>query len=433
MKYIIFAILFFCCFKIIKSSGVDKFIWLMVGMLMINSMYSPIVLSNSHYTLSLSYLVSLFFDPQFNRDFKTYPLRSISVAICVIYLLIALFSKSLSLMPSLYRAVIDYSISFLMLFAGYHAIQKIEDYDKILNVLAPIVLVSSVYGLICFVLKTNPYNSLVGISEVGVDYNISEAVRGYRIAGFCNTSNPHAHLLTVGSFLLINRKVNKLTIAISILSLANLLLSDSRAPIADLFILILIYLLCSKNLTRNVIYIFAGILLVSFLPGIMDVINHTLNNFLDTFSDSGKNEVSGSSLALRLAQFKSALPYFMESPLFGHGFSFFSEKIGQVGTTNNGLYGMESYILWLMVEYGGVMAIAAVFFYTKLVQTILIFKSNSYYKIPLALVITLIVHILLNRPVDVYEYFLPFIGIGLKLLTFSNSSSIKKIQFSTAL
>ena len=432
MKYIVFAVLFFCCFKIFKNSGVDKFIWLMIGMSMINTAYTPIM-GSSHYVLLLSYLLSLFFDSHLREDIRLYPLKSASVVIFIIYILIALFSSVYPLWYSLYRSLFEYSLSFLMLFAGFHAVQKVEDYDKILNVLVLVILVSAVYGLICFALKTNPYNDLVGISEIGVDYNVSEAVRGYRIAGFCNTSNPHAHLLTVGSFLLINRKVNKLTITITVLSLANLLLSDSRAPIADLLVLVVTYLVCSKNLARNSIYILLGIIAISLLPSVAKILSHVFTNVIDVFSAEGKNEVQGSSMALRIYQFKSALSYFVERPLFGHGLHYYSEKIFHSGTSNHGLYGMESYILYLMVEYGVIMAIAVIYWYAKIIHTTLVYKDHRYYKIPLALTFTLIAYLLLNRPSDVYEYFLPFIGLGLKLLLLGSGNRREKPQLSTAL
>ena len=53
----------------------EKFLWLMVGMLMINSTYSPIVLKNAHFTLSLTYLASLLIGQNTIKDFGKYPLK----------------------------------------------------------------------------------------------------------------------------------------------------------------------------------------------------------------------------------------------------------------------------------------------------------------------------------------------------------------------
>lgn len=74
MKYLVFAFLFLCCYKVLRKNGVEKFLWLMVGMLMINSTYSPIVLKNAHFTLSLTYLASLLIGQNTIKDFLEFNL-----------------------------------------------------------------------------------------------------------------------------------------------------------------------------------------------------------------------------------------------------------------------------------------------------------------------------------------------------------------------
>ena len=209
MKYLVFTFLFFCCYKIFKEKGIHKFIWLMTGILMINSSYSPIIHSNSHYTLAIAYLISLFTDSSFKISLKRYPLKEISIAILITHILIAILCDWQSIYQSIYRAILEFSISFFMLFTGYHAISTNKDYDLLIKRLKPILLITAIYGLICFILKDNPYNKLVGISDVGINYDFFETNRGYRIAGFSNTSNPHAHLLTVLSFIIISREKNR--------------------------------------------------------------------------------------------------------------------------------------------------------------------------------------------------------------------------------
>lgn len=419
MKYIVFAFLFFCCYKIFTEKGVYKFIWLMTGMLMINSSYSPIIHSNSHYTLAIAYFISLFTDSTLKKSLKEYPFKKISIAILIVYILIAILCNWQSIQQSLYLCIVEYSISFLMLFTGYHAISSNKDYDLLLEKLKPILLITAIYGLICFILKDNPYNKLIGISDVGINYDFFETNRGYRIAGFSKTSNPHAHLLTVLSFIIINRKRNKFNYILVTLSLLNLLLSDSRAPLADLIILISSYFVLTKGLSRKIkIMCTSGIILFLLIqiPSISTFTDKLITKITDTFAAEGETEVVGSSIALRLTQIESAWNYFIQEPFFGHGFGFYTEKIFTEKTNNNGLWGMESYILWLLVEQGLFMIILATFFYSKILIYITKFNYIDYYKVPLTLAIVLIFHILLNRPTDVYEYFLPFIGIGIKLL-----------------
>lgn len=435
MKYLVFAFLFLCCYKIFTKNGVEKFIWLMVGMLMINSTYSPIVLKNAHFTLSLSYFASLFIRTNTVRDFKKYPLKIISIAIAIVYVIISVSCTWQSFFQSLYRGTIDYSISFLMLFAGYNAIKSNEDYDKILRVLKPIVFVSAVYGLICFVLKDNPYNKLIGISEVGIDYDFFETHRGYRIAGFCNTSNPHAHLLMVSSFLLINRERSIYNYMLLILSLLNILLSDSRAPLADLGVLALMYFVFTKATPKKIRIIICSICVVFILfqiPFFSDFADGIIRKVTDVFAAEGETEISGSSMTLRFSQLSVAWDYFLKNPFFGHGFGYYGAFIFVPETDCNGLWGMESYILWLLVEQGGVMIILAFAFYTCIYTSIGRYKNIEYYKIPITLTTILIVYLLLNRPTDVYEYYLPFIGIGLRLLEI-NKEGVRVPQINTFL
>lgn len=403
-------------------------------MFMINTSYSPIIHSNSHFTLAITYLFSLFFDPSFQKDFKKYPLRNISIAILFVYIMIALFSTWQTLTQSLYSAILDYSVSFLMLFAGFHAISTNEDYDEIIKTIKPLLAISAIYGLICFILQDNPYNRLVGIIDVGTNYNVFDAVRGYRISGFCNTSNPHAHVLTILSFIILNRKKCFSNYILTALSLLNLLLSDSRAPLADLAILIIVYLMLIKDLSKKIKIIIQGVLIIIFLlqiPIISEFSDSIINKIADTFASKGETEVTGSSLALRLTQFESAWNYFIESPLWGHGFNYYINNIFEENTDNNGLWGMESYILWLLVEQGIFMIILSIIYYILIIKNILKYRFISYYKIPLTLTIVLIVHIILNRPADIYEYFLPFIGLGIKLLQINSKNKTNSPQLNS--
>lgn len=419
MKYIVFAFLFFCCYKIFKEKGINKFIWFITGMLMINSSYSPIIQSNSHYTLAITFFFSLFFDSSFKISLKNYPITGLSIIILITYILIALSCNWQPIHLSIYNAILNYSISFFMLFTGYYAISNNKDYDLFIKKMKPILLITAIYGLICYILKDNPYNKLIGISDIGINYDFFETNRGYRIAAFSKTSNPHAHLLTVLSFVIINRERNKFTYTLVILSLLNLLLSDSRAPLADLIILVISYFLLTKGLSRKIKTICAGgviLLLLMQIPFISTFTDKLVMKITDTFAAEGETEVTGSSIALRLTQIESAWQYFIQKPFFGHGFGFYTEKIFIAKTSNNGLWGMESYLLWLLVEQGIFMIILAFLFYSKILSCIIKYNHISYYKVPLTLAIVLIFHILLNRPTDVYEYFLPFIGIGIKLL-----------------
>lgn len=434
MKYLVFTFLFFCCYKIFKEKGIHKFIWLMTGILMINSSYSPIIHSNSHYTLAIAYLISLFTDSSFRISLKRYPLKEISIAILITHILIAILCDWQSIYQSIYRAILEFSISFFMLFTGYHAISTNKDYDLLIKRLKPILLITAIYGLICFILKDNPYNKLVGISDVGINYDFFETNRGYRIAGFSNTSNPHAHLLTVLSFIIISRERNKFNYLLVGLSLLNLLLSDSRAPLADLFVLIGFYFLLTKGISRKIKIVCIGsaiFLLLMQIPLISTFTDKIILKLTDTFASEGETEVTGSSIALRLTQLDSAWQYFLQKPLLGHGFGYYPQKIFIANTDNNGLWGMESYILWLLVEQGLFMIILAILFYSRILSYITKYNYINYYKVPLTLTIVLIFHIILNRPTDVYEYFLPFIGIGIRMLQLNKRTNNSIPQLNT--
>ena len=406
----------------------------MTGLLMINSSYSPIIHSNSHYTLAIAYLFSLFTDSSFKTSLKKYPLKEISIAILITYILIAILCEWQSTFQSLYRAILEFSISFLMLFTGFHAISTNKDYDLLIEKLKPILLITAIYGLICFILKDNPYNKLVGISDVGINYDFFETNRGYRIAGFSNTSNPHAHLLTVLSFIVINREKNKFNYLLVGLSLLNLLLSDSRAPLADLLVLISFYFLLTKGISRKIKIVCIGsfiFLLLMQIPLISTFTDKIILKITDTFASEGETKVTGSSIALRLTQLESAWQYFLQKPFLGHGFGYYPQKIYIANTDNNGLWGMESYLLWLLVEQGLFMIILATLFYSKILAYITKYNYINYYKVPLTLTIVLIFHIILNRPTDVYEYFLPFIGVGLKLLQLNKQTNNSIPQLNT--
>ena len=401
---------------------------------MINNLYTPIM-GSSHLVLAFSYLISLYRDRFLLYDIKKYPFKKISILIACVYIIIALQSYWMPFVYSIYIAIGEYLLSFFMLFVGYHAVKTPSDYDKIIRLLKPIVLVSSIYGLICFVLQDNPYNDIIGISDIGSNYNAKEALRGYRISAFSSTSNPHALLLIVCSFLIINYEQTKYSYILLILSLFNIVLSASRAPLFDLAILILTYFLLSNNLKKKLKVIFLSVIILFILfqiPFFEFYISKAINSSLDIFKEVDEQEIGGSSIECRIMQFESGWNYLIEKPWFGHGFRYYSDIIFEPDSINNGLLGMESYLLMLFVEQGSIMIILSFTFYFSLFHFILKKRNNPYYRIPLALSIMFMAHLLMNRPTDFYEYVLPFIGISIKMLSMQqineNSYRLKQMN-----
>jgi hypothetical protein len=76
-------------------------------------------------------------------------------------------------------------------------------------------------------------------------------------------------------------------------------------------------------------------------------------------ADTSSKYAGGSSFEMRDTQLALSLFYFSRSPLFGNGFSYFTEELAGV---EHQLFGAESYIFILLIDQGGIQIVLNIVF-----------------------------------------------------------------------
>lgn len=232
---------------------------------------------------------------------------------------------------------------------------------------------SCIYGFVEVALQSNPLiqyeSTLLSGDARSVTYVYADTLsRGYRICSFFEHpigAGVNWAIYSVFTFWLwINRNTKEiqglsgafmaLALLTAFLCVPCIVLTRMRSPL--IFFLISCLVLINFKSRRFVGFLIgaaAGVLIL--LP----VFSANFNIFASLFNSDAQQQVSGSSLEMRLDQFQVALSLTSMSPLFGLG-----EKYADVlpSFLYSGLYGSES--IWLQtLPWNGYFGTAVEFFY----------------------------------------------------------------------
>ena len=423
MKALFIVFILLCVIKIIANKGVPRFLWLIGGILYLHDI-KVIGPFGIHQILIYAFLLSLLREKGIKRKFISYPLTGISLLLFVIHLLVGLMDERINLVSSINRPIATFSETYLCFFLGYVSLDKFSDMrffiQKLILLLVPILI----WGLITFVLQANPYYDLITLTmsgQVGIWSGLQ--LRGYRVCSFL--SNPIVYGAVMGAMWLVlfifwNPKSKILKNFVHILFLINILLSNSRTGIVTTVLLAVIYFTFLYNVNLKKLLKVGVICLLLFtvaysIPPLQRSIDHTYDLYV-----TGGDNVAGSNMELKETQLYASTVWFLEKPLFGHGFGFFDEELG--GYDEGGIAGMEGYVYELLIEQGVIMIIGVCIFVCLFLLYCVEARS---YKVLKCLCASLFISLFFficatGRFGNVFEYYALIIGLVLKLIQMSS-------------
>lgn len=373
---------FLSCYMIIKTNGVKRALWFIGSILFLSDsifLWGPF---NSHFAFVISFLASLYFHHELKTCYKEYPLRKISVAIFIIYLLIGLVDTRIPLISRFSRPVTGFFLTYMAFFVGFCGVKSNKDIHLILRGFTQMLVIICVYGLFTFIIQSNPIYDLISNSfsgDLGIWANVQE--RGYRVCSFL--SNPIVYGGVMGMYSLIVLNVwktnNKLfKYIVFALLLLSVLIANSRTSIfATLVAYILYFLLKNKLSYKNILAAFSAVIIVLIMYNQFGFIRPMMDSAIDLVTTGGVN-TQGSTTDLKVQQWEVSLLSFYDAPFFGHGLSYFYEVMGNKDSFvyNPLIAGMEGYQYKLLIEQGGFMIIAVIIFYIQLLA--IFFKKRIY-------------------------------------------------------
>ncbi len=420
--HLFFTILFFLfIIQIFRTKGITRFSWFYTSICLISPFTAGGLTTNSHETLCATIIFSFIFRTKkiTIKNWRHYPLKYPTIFLLIIHILVIIMRPVNGYFYTFRIGMGWYLTTYILFFIGFASINKLEDITKLTKHLVYIGIICGVYGLFTWITKNNFVTDLYkSIDKLG---SIDD--RGFRITGFQPSSNVHGIIMLV-VFLFINhfnKKINKSFIVIvSLITFLNITLSVTRSIYFDFIIICFSFLTSMEKVTKKVITISVLIILAAL---VIPVIQHALLKTWTLFTDmlyTGGTNTKGSSIALRKAQWLSSISFFIKSPIWGNGFSYYELIQSNIDKdfTREGLFGMEGYVYWLLVEQGGLMIFGVLIFLTKyLILIIQKIKNNSRIAIITITLFTMtIVHLGINRPIWNFEYLFPILGILLKVL-----------------
>lgn len=377
--YYVLIILF--AYLIINSRGADRIVWYFAAIFLIPANVSifPFFQFFVGHSLFVScFCISMFRNHELSlKSFLNTPMSIPLVLLMISYLFIGIMDDRLSIYNGFYRGLYTFFGSYFCFFIGWFGLQDLTEDDKqyCMRKLLKISLIFTIYGLITFVMRSNPILDAVRTSEKLYEHIVNDSFRSFRVKSF--TVSPSVYAFTTGLFAFISyvwlndkRLIDRIAIGLLIL---NCILSATRAGMFPALLLFPLYCMFSSKVNFNN-YIRFGLVAALLSTIAIIFIPDTFNRAVDEYSDmiwssidgSDSREIDGSTRELRDRQMSAAMVYLSDKPWFGHGIAYYQENVLSVSGRNEDLSGMESYICFLGVEYGGVNIVFVLYFYIYL-------------------------------------------------------------------
>lgn len=241
---------------------------------------------------------------------------------------------------------------------GYCLLYTKKDQKNIIffnYTLCIVVLLIGIYGIYNYITKTNPYVLYVCTITNNIDAT-SYFLEEERGTISSRVSSTFTHPLIYGEFILLitsylyyqlKHSVKKIFywIFMCFLFICGII-SGSRSTILPLFLIPVIDLLYHKK-EKLILYILGFIVIIPI------IISFVPSKYQSTFKSlfffwQNNNNISGSSLDLRLEQLNFCFRIIEDSPILGKGFGY----IRDFGSKFTEMFGYESFLFQTLVENG---------------------------------------------------------------------------------
>ena len=306
---------------------------------------------------------------------------------------------------SFFSFVIDFLEIFLLFFVVWRGFQTNVEAYSMLKKLSYLFVLISIYGIYTYYSDSNQYIDFVmqyGNNEEITTKLVVNTDRGLtkQVNSIFYHSVEFAAIISIFIPVIIlifseNLKFNSIKSLYLFAPLFAAILTGSRSLIVSttIFILLIFYSTKTKVKYRFII-IFTTISFILF-SSFPTIINLTFN-----FNDSNSNSIQGSSVGMRVSQLDAALNVFDKNILYGHGYKYNAEIMGQYAFRD--LNGFESLFFQVLINHGLLGIIAYLILFGGLFN--FYFKNKAY--VFLAGLISYFFFIMLTGPMNSFSLFI---------------------------
>ena len=426
-QYILSAVF---VFKILTTNGLSRFGWYMASITLVNTffnVFNAVALTKGHLFFVLLFFISLIIEGRLKiKQINKCPLAVPLLLLFISYVLIGLFDSRLNPVVGVYRGTYNFLQSFGAFLLGWLSVKENVNLSALAKKLTYLALIFTIYGVITFLMKSNPIVDALGFEDRFVFENAKASFRQFLVAGFLAESGVYGlscflFLIYIVAFYRYRRKL--LVRVATVLLFVNIFLTATRSVMIPAMVGMMIYIMIAYNFkdkTRVIfVSVFIGLVVTVVFPNsIAKYAGEVISSIADVIlpGGSGGADLGGSNMDVRQIQIATAFTkYLPQRPFFGHGFNYYQEVIYQFnnGVNDAELYGMESYLCFLGVEYGVVNIICVIVFFISLLRYFIKNKSvgKIFYAIGLSITVTYILFLVFAYMGDSWLYAMPFLGL----------------------
>lgn len=354
----------------------------MVGLSMMCIKYTPPA-------LSMETLLNFFFIFEFLRrgylryylaNFRNFPLRKYFI-LSIVSIVISSFWGIMPLSNNMNSLISMFVDEYLLIIVFWFYINSHEDIYLFIKCCIIVLVISYIFGIYEFAVGNNPFLDYLNqhINEdllIGKFYETGERLGLRRINAFFISPNNFLYGAFITLLVFYYNKYGMRTIKHSfifaILSMALILMANSRTVLISSIILLLpiLYSYRNQSMRMVLVLILVGII---FAPFIMKY----SENITSVLSSSDKAAIEGSSVSGRWLQFMGSFELMMKSPIIGNGIGSINYFISDEGGWRWVILGTESIWMKLMIERGFLGIITYIFLFIDLIQRLKIIKDPS--------------------------------------------------------
>lgn len=296
----------------------------------------------------------IFFQRKIFYNKERFPLK-IAFILCLTSILISTVFSNVDFLSAITRALRDVINIYLFIYILWSVLRNKEDIVFLIMGFSYIFIILGLYGFYEKFIGANP---LIDYQiSLNPTYNVIQWIYNEERLNFGRVRSAILHPIGFGVYLsiilsfyfFIQNKFEKfweqtlyLKIFLFLLCICCLFFTNSRGPMLYLFISVPFAFSFKNPKTYQFMYI--GIIGIFFA---WNFIEPYFLNIISIYDRSAAFSVGGSTLDMRIYQFKTALNLFSSSPLIGLGIKSMDNLLNRTG-----ILGGESIWLWLLIERG---------------------------------------------------------------------------------
>jgi hypothetical protein len=432
VRIIISLLILIVCIFIIVYKRESPLYWYMGGIFLFNS---DISLFGIHiiYLFTIVLLISVLLRKDGIKIILEFPLAQIFLIYILGIFFLGLVGPNISFFDRFVFPVKKILSTVITLPLCYYYATKEKSNDVFVEICMKLWFFVFLYGLFEFVFAWNPINNLISsiYGNNQIDFFTKKSVHFGRFLGtsLYNASFNFGYVSSVFGLLsiyLYSTSKRKIYLISSLAGILGCLFCGSRSVILACFIGYIFYLINAISFQRNfkiaLVSIPIILIIIFNVPLFKDLVDSTLNVI------GGGDEFVGSSLEMRMTQYRAVATLFKKSPIVGNGLFYFVEVLGwdaqnrPYGGIFDQIQGLESYLFNLMIEQGVFGIILAILLFSSLFYYYVKNKKtdNQLASLGLSYVVLFLAFSMATGELGSWWYTMPFIGKIIAQLNYKN-------------